>query len=482
MSEQHTPPDGHLGPGPDMIPPPSGLAPHPVDHSVASPRTPGETVPGQTEQPRPPRGPNRARTVLILVLAAVLMAAAGFGTWWYLSRGSGNEDVIKPVAGLDQAPGIAWEGQSRSGAVGGVAEGLLLAPDVADGGTQLKLLAWADGSERWSVDIGERIVGAASVQFNTKLPGGLFGLVVTDAAGKNRFLVHRASDGGFVRELDLGHGVIVGSDTRAVYHYEPDEEAVGKVRISRIPDIAGSGVAEWTTEVAIEPQEGAFMVRERDGFADLCWVNEFGADVSCFKSMSLTDGSAPSWYSDSTGFVRIDGIVVASEHNNGRLAAYDSAGNQIWQKPNSNGPLHVFKDALLVGSLQGEMVERLDPRTGGVQWGQNWGSGYPTIFDHGGQPVVLLAESQEMYVGVADMGTGKIELEKYSVAFGRVVFRTADGNVIASDDRGEGVQLVAIKPGQPEMLWKQAFDGYSYIQQEDQHLILRGEEKFAVLR
>ena len=481
MSEQHTPPDGHLGPGPDMIPPPSGLAPHPAGHSVASPRTPGETVPGQTEQPRPPRGPNRARTVLILVLAAVLMAAAGFGTWWYLSRRSGNEDVIKPVAGLDQAPGIAWEGQSRSGAVGGVAEGLLLAPDVADGGTQLKLLAWADGSERWSVDIGERIVGAASVQFNTKLPGGLFGLAVTDAAGKNRFLVHRASDGGFVRELDLGHGVIVGSDTRAVYHYEPDEEAVGKVRISRIPDIAGSGAAEWTIELAIEPQEGAFMVKERDGFADLCWVNEFGADVSCFKSMSLTDGSAPSWYSDSTGFVRIDGIVVASEHNNGRLAAYDSAGNQIWQKPNSNGPLHVFKDALLVGSLQGEMVERLDPRTGGVQWGQNWGSGYPTIFDHGGQPVVLLAESQEMYVGVADMGTGKIELEKYSVAFGRVVFRTADGNVIASDDRGEGVQLVAIKPGQPEMLWKQAFDGYTYIQQEDQYLVLRSEDKFAVL-
>ena len=481
MSEQHTPPDGHLGPGPDMIPPPSGLAPHPAGHSVTSPRTPGETVHGQTEQPRPPRGPNRARTVLILVLAAVLMAAAGFGTWWYLSRGSGNEDVIKPVAGLDQAPGIAWEGQSRSGAVGGVAEGLLLAPDVADGGTQLKLLAWADGSERWSVDIGERIVGAASVQFNTKLPGGLFGLVVTDAAGKNRFLVHRASDGGFVRELDLGHGVIVGSDTRAVYHYEPDEEAVGKVRISRIPDIAGSGAAEWTTEVAIEPQEGAFMVRERDGFADLCWVNEFGADVSCFKSMSLTDGSAPSWYSDSTGFVRIDGIVVASEHNNGRLAAYDSAGNQIWQKPDSGGPLHVFKDALLVGSRQGEMVERLDPRTGDVQWGQNWGSGYPTIFDHGGQPVVLVAESQEMYVGVADMGTGKIELEKYSVAFGRVVFRTADGNVIASDDRGEGMQLVAIKPGQPEMLWKQAFDGYTYIQQEDQYLVLRSEDKFAVL-
>ena len=481
MSEQHTPPDGHLGPGPDMIPPPSGLAPHPAGHSVASPRTPGETVPGQTEQPRPPRGPNRARTVLILVLAAVLMAAAGFGTWWYLSRRSGNEDVIKPVAGLDQAPGIAWEGQSRSGAVGGVAEGLLLAPDVADGGTQLKLLAWADGSERWSVDIGERIVGAASVQFNTKLPGGLFGLAVTDAAGKNRFLVHRASDGGFVRELDLGHGVIVGSDTRAVYHYEPDEEAVGKVRISRIPDIAGSGAAEWTIELAIEPQEGAFMVKERDGFADLCWINEFGAEISCFKSMSLTDGSAPSWYSDSTGFVRIDGIVVASEHNNGRLAAYDSAGNQIWQKPNSNGPLHVFKDALLVGSLQGEMVERLDPRTGGVQWGQNWGSGYPTIFDHGGQPVVLLAESQEMYVGVADMGTGKIELEKYSVAFGRVVFRTADGNVIASDDRGEGVQLVAIKPGQPEMLWKQAFDGYTYIQQEDQYLVLRSEDKFAVL-
>lgn len=482
MSEQHTPPDGHLGPGPDMIAPPSGFVPSPADHSVASPRSPGEPVPGQAEQPLPPRGPNRARTALILVLAAVLVAAAGFGTWWYLSQGSGNGEVIKPVAGLDQAPQVAWEGQSQGGGVGGVAEGLLLAPNLANGETRLKLLAWADGSERWSVDIGERIGGAVSIQFNTKLPDGLFGLVVTDAAGKNRFLVHRASDGGFVRELDLGNGSIVGSDTRAVYRYEPDEEAIGKVRISRIPDIAGSGAAEWTTELFIEPQEGAFMVKERDGFADLCWINEFGAEISCFKSMSLTDGSAPSWYSDSAGFVRIGGTVVASEHNNTRLTAYDSAGNQIWQKPDSGGPLHVFKDALLVGSRQGKMVERLDPRTGDVQWGQNWGNGYPTIFDHEGQSVVLLAESQEMYVGVADMGTGKIELEKYSVAFGRVVFRTAEGNVIASDDRGEGVQLVAIKPGQSEMLWKQAFNGYTYIQQEDQYLILRSEEKFAVLR
>ena len=83
-----------------------------------------------------------------------------------------------------------------------MAEGLLLAPNVANGETRLKLLAWADGSERWSVDIGERIGGAVSIQFNTKLPDGLFGLVVTDAAGKNRFLVHRASDGGFVRELE----------------------------------------------------------------------------------------------------------------------------------------------------------------------------------------------------------------------------------------------------------------------------------------
>ena len=44
------------------------------------------------------------------------------------------------------------------------------------------------------------------------------------------------------------------------------------------------------------------------------------------------------------------------------------------------------------------------------------------------------------------------------------------------------MQLVAIKPGQSEMMWKQAFDGYTYIQQEDQYLILRSEEKFAVLR
>lgn len=482
MSEQHTPPDGHLGPGPDMIAPLSGFVPSPAEHSVASPRSPGEPVPGQAEQPLPPRGPNRARTALILVLAAVLVAAAGFGTWWYLSQGSGNGEVIKPVAGLDHAPQIAWESQSRGGGVGGVAEGLLLAPNVANGETRLKLLAWADGSERWSVDIGERIGGAVSIQFNTKLPGGLFGLVVTDAAGKNRFLVHRASDGGFVRELDLGNGSIVGSDTRAVYRYELDEEIIGKVRISRIPDIAGSGAAEWTTELFIEPQEGAFMVKERDGFADLCWINEFGAEISCFESMSLGDGSPPSWKDESTSFVRVSGVVVTSEQENGRLTAYDSTGNRLWQKADSGGPLHVFKDVLLVGSRRGEMIERLDPRTGDVRWRQNWGNGYPIIFDHEGRPVVLFAESQTLNVGIANMDTGEIGLEKHSVASGRVVFRTADGNIVASDDRGKGVELVAIRPGQSEKLWTQTFADYTEIQQADQYLVLSSREKVAVLR
>lgn len=85
MSGQHTPPDRHLGPGSDMIAPLSGFVPSPAEHSAVSPRSPGEPVPGQAEQPLPPRGPNRARTALILVLTAVLVITVRFGTWWYFS-------------------------------------------------------------------------------------------------------------------------------------------------------------------------------------------------------------------------------------------------------------------------------------------------------------------------------------------------------------------------------------------------------------
>jgi len=53
---------------------------------------------------------------------------------------------------------------------------------------------------------------------------------------------------------------------------------------------------------------------------------------------------------------------------------------------------------------------------------------------------------------------------------------------VASDDRGKGVELVAIRAGQAEKLWTQTFDDYTYIEQDDQYLILRSEDKFAVLR
>ena len=58
----------------------------------------------------------------------------------------------------------------------------------------------------------------------------------------------------------------------------------------------------------------------------------------------------------------------------------------------------------------------------------------------------------------------------------------AGGSIVASDDRGKGVELVAIRAGQAEKLWTQTFDDYTYIEQDDQYLILRSEDKFAVLR
>ena len=151
--------------------------------------------------PHSSSAPRRARTILFIVLAGVLVAVAGFGSWWFLLRGRNDGEIIKPVTGLEQAPRIAWESENRGGSVGGTTEGLLVIPDVTEGGVRLRMLAWADGSERWAVDVSDRVSGAVNVQIHTKLPDGLFGLVVTDAAGKNRFLVHRASNGEFVREL-----------------------------------------------------------------------------------------------------------------------------------------------------------------------------------------------------------------------------------------------------------------------------------------
>ena len=146
MSEHNTPPDRHLGPGPNMIPPPS----EPVSSSPGLPGTPSQ-VPDEPMAPRltsphSSSAPRRARTILFIVLAGVLVAVAGFGSWWFLLRGRNDGEIIKPVTGLEQAPRIAWESENRGGSVGGTTEGLLVIPDVTEGGVRLRMLAWADGS------------------------------------------------------------------------------------------------------------------------------------------------------------------------------------------------------------------------------------------------------------------------------------------------------------------------------------------------
>ena len=107
MSEHNTPPDGHRGPGPNMIPPPLGPVTSSPGLSGAPSQVPEEAVTLQLASPQPSSAPRRGRTLLFIMLAAVLVAVAGFGSWWFLLRGGSDGESIKPVTGLDQAPQIA---------------------------------------------------------------------------------------------------------------------------------------------------------------------------------------------------------------------------------------------------------------------------------------------------------------------------------------------------------------------------------------
>ena len=498
MSEQHTPSDGHLGPGPDMIPPPSrpgqpGPGGDLRESRQQQPQSSAESwhcqqVPSQATS-IPHQGPARIGSrrgaggvVLIITLATLLVAGGGFGIWWFWFRGRDGSSTQQFVEGLQQEPTVAWERDiSEMTSVAGVSDGLIVAPDLSRGETDMVMLDWGNGERKWSVDLGSEVGEASYIYFEKNLPGGLVGLIVMNGEQDRTMFVHRISDGEQVKRINLGNGLLIPSSSEALYLFETIDSSEGSGRISRIESLENFDKREWTVDAEIGAGDVMLTAVEKNGHVNICWVDQFGDPERCPLSLSLEDGSRPSWYENSLVSYEIDDVTITSDSMGG-VAAYDRQGQKLWERTGAGESLK-FIGQMVLTSRDGEAtVERLDPGSGQVMWTAEWGTGDPTGFLQDGRIVVIFSD-QNLRAGVVDAGTGKMDLVDYPFENPRSFFRATDGRLIVQDGTTgeERVNVAAIKPGESGVRWAKSFEGYTHVEQYDRKLVLRGLRTLAVL-
>jgi hypothetical protein len=484
-----------------MIPPPSG---------PGQPRADQELT-GQPQQPRFPEAPalshqqaqpqvavpeaqqglpgqvnkkpGLGKTALIVALATLLVAGGGLGIWWFWLRDRGGSSNQQPIDGLQQAPAVAWEQDiSQTTSIVGVPEGLVVAPDQAQGETEMMMLDWESGEKKWSVDVGPEVREATYIYLDKSLPGGLISLVMMNDKNERTMLVHRASDGQQVKKLNLGNGMLIPSNSEALYLFEVVDSAEGLGRISRIKSLEDFDDRQWTAEAQLGAGDVMVTAVEKNGHVSICWVDQFGDPERCPLSLSLEDGSKPPWYNNSLVSYEIGDVVITSDSME-TIAAYDQQGQKLWERVQADESLKFIGDMILVIKNGSATVERLNPGTGQVMWTEAWNAGDLSGFLQNGRAVVVYS-GQGFKAGVADVRTGKPNLANYPFENPRAVFRATDDRLILQDGSAEGEKTIvaAIKPGEPEPLWTKTFDGYTHAEQYEKKLVLRGSKMLAVLK
>lgn len=97
----------------------------------------------------------------------------------------------------------AWEVTvTGSGPLIGAHEGLVVAPDLATGGSKLRMLNWADGSEVWSVDISGDLTGFERLEKVSDMVSGQVALWAKTSQQRRSLFVYSTADGSLIGRLD----------------------------------------------------------------------------------------------------------------------------------------------------------------------------------------------------------------------------------------------------------------------------------------
>ena len=417
-----------------------------------------------------PEKPKRrgARLLPILLVMALVAGAAAVG-WWYLTRQREDKALFPHLTGLTAAPSVAWTATVLpTESARGTADGYVIAAGAEGGGT-VRLLEWADGTQRWSTDINSYLADATHVEVIPLVQAGHVAVVVSVNSGPGRLLVlnsqngeithdHRVASGGYGYELPSG----------AYYHYHQTEAGNGTLaKYKSLEDFD----KQWDVQGIGGFQDGSYpVVVERQGRVDVCSGSvEYAYVGFCWWSYHAKDGTKTPWFSTTEWFLAT-GEYVITQRTDQKTAVFDGNEKELWSKELPGDMRAAEAGALLAWSTEDGKASRIDLRTGDVKWtsSADWNNVY--VEAHGDQ-VILLEPQGDQNLGPLNLDDGSVQLTPYKVGEVLGLFRAEEGRFILSSAAEAGVTLTAITPGKAEPLWRTAITGYTSVVRYSNYLV-----------
>lgn len=363
----------------------------------------------------------------------------------------------------------------------------MVAPDLAAGGSKLRMLNWADGSEAWSVDVSSDLAGFNIIRKIPDAPPGQVAMWAETSQQQRTLFVYSTTDGSLIGRLDEEpERYLAMAASGAIYEMDSSNE--GTVRISRASSVKEAHTKQWSFDLPEEDREW-FWVREHDGVTDFCVDGQAGPvhEYACYLSVHTDDGSP----------VVKDGVryrsawvgnVLAGRKNDGPLKGFDQHGKELWTIEVEDGyPLGWGDDLIYVTEGMERSFVGLDPATGKELWRRDWDGGpwLTPVFDRTPSPqdgpLSVVVPSPSVRTGVLDPKTGKLDFVDHQIAEAREVFPTLGGALLISTGTSDVSSWFAVDPGKPGTLWGDVLKKYDTYDTLDGHLVASKGDRIALL-
>ena len=366
-------------------------------------------------------------------------------------------------------------------------EGLVVAPDLAAGGSKLRMLNWADGSEVWSVDVSSDLTGFNIIRKIPDAPPGQVAMWAETSQQQRALFVYSTADGSLIgRFNEIPEHYLAMAASGAIY--ELDTSNKGMVRISRAPSVQKANTKQWSIDLPEEAQEW-FWVREHDGVTDFCVDGQTGPThkYACYLSVHTSDGSPV--VKDGVRYRSAwAGNILAGRKNDGPLKGFDQHGKELWTVEVEDGyPLGWGDDLIYVTEGRPKSFVGLDPATGKELWRRDWDGGpwFTPVFDRTPSPqdgpLGVMVLDPPVQTGVLDPKTGQVNLVDHQITEIREVFPTIGGALLISTGTSDVSSWFAVDPGKPGTLWDDVLKKYDTYDTLNGHLVASKGDRIALL-
>ena len=382
----------------------------------------------------------------------------------------------------------AWEVTvTGSGPLIGAHEGLVVAPDLATGGSKLRMLNWADGSEVWSVDISGDLTGFERLEKVSDMVSGQVALWAKTSQQRRSLFVYSTADGSLIGRLDeKPEHYLAMAASGAIYEMDTSNE--GSVRISRAPSVKEAHTKQWSIDLPEEAREW-FWVREHDGVTDFCVDGQAGPthEYACYLSVHTGDGSPV--VKDGVRYRSAwAGNVLAGRKNDGPLKGFDQHGKELWTVEVEDGyPLGWGDDLIYVTEGTHQSFVGLDPATGKELWRRDRDGGpwLTPVFDRTPSPqdgpLSVMVLDPSIQTGVLDPKTGQVDLVDHQITEIREVFPPIGGALLISTGTSDVSAWFVLYPGKPGTLWDDVLKNYDTYDTLDGRFVASKGDRIALL-